>query len=437
MDPLVEDARAIFEAAVRSVQADRMLEDGLLEACAWRPVESYRRVIVAGMGKASMAMAGVVERQLAGRLDEGAVVVPEGYADALPDHLEAPERIEVMTGAHPLPDASSVRAARRMLELAAGCGEDDLFVVLVSGGGTALCNDFAEGLALEEVQATYELLEKGGADIYAKNAVRRHLSRIGGGRLAQAAAPAEVLALVVSDVVGDDLSVVASGPTAPDDSTFDDAIAVLKEYALWDRTPESVRRHLAAGRAGDVPETPKPDEAAFGHVHTELIGSNRDALQAAHEEAQRRGYTAEESAAGVTGEAREVGRQMAGELLDAADRPHTCLLWGGETTVTVRGEGTGGRNQELALAAALELAGHSRPLVLLSGGTDGTDGPTPAAGAWATPATAAEARERGLDPQDHLDQNDAYHFFEPLDALVVTGATHTNVVDVQIALVGE
>lgn len=432
---LVEDAQALFRAAVQRVQADRLLEHTDIESMTDHPLAAYRRVVVAGMGKASMAMASVLEAYLGARIDEGAVVVPEGYPASLPERFSAPDRIEVLEGGHPVPDIGSLQAGERMLALAEGCTEEDLFLVLISGGGTALCTAFAKGVALNEAQQTYKLLLEGGVDIHAMNAVRKHLSRIGGGQLARAAHPAEVIALVVSDVVGDDLPVIASGPTVPDPSTFADAAAVLQEHGLWEHTPLPVRVHLEAGQKGERPETPKPDDSLFDRARTELIGRNRDALGAARRAAEERGYEARIVAEGIEGEAREVGREQVKEALEATGGTPRCLLWGSETTVTVRGSGKGGRNQELALAAALALEDSDASVVLLSGGTDGIDGPTDAAGAWATPSTAVRAREKGLDPEQYLKDNDAYSFFDALGALLRPGPTHTNVMDVQIALV--
>lgn len=382
-----------------------------------------------------MAMAGAVEEALGTSVSEGLVVVPHGYRQTFPTSQRAPERITVTEAGHPVPDASGAEAAERALSLATSCGEGDLVLVLLSGGGSALWPAVAPGLTLADVQAVSRLLLESGAAIEEINAVRKHLSRISGGRLAAAAYPADVRTLALSDVVGDDLAVIASGPTVPDPSTFDQAAGVLRQYGLWEQTPEAARAHLEQGIEGAVPETPKPGDPVFGQARTVLVGSNRTALEAARREAETRGYQARVVAEGVTGEAREVGRRLAATVRDVPNAEAACLLWGGETTVTVRGTGRGGRNQEVALAAALALADVRRPLVLLSGGTDGIDGPTDAAGAWATPGTASEARQRGLDPEAFLQDNDAYAFFEAMDALLKPGPTHTNVMDVQIALV--
>lgn len=433
---LAADARAIFEAAVRGVQADRLLEDVDLDALAPQSLAAYRRVVVAGLGKASMAMAGVLEARGV-PVAEGVAVVPEGYAGTRPSRLPAPSRTEVVEAGHPVPDARSAEAGRRLLALADGCSAGDLLLALVSGGGTALAACPVEGLSVDDVQRTVRLLLRSGADIHAMNAVRKHLLRVGGGQLARAAAPADACALVVSDVVGDVLPVIASGPTAPDPSTFGDAARVLQERDLWEEVPEAVQQHLTAGRAGDRPETPKPGASAFERVRTDLVGANRDALKAARAEAEQRGYAVRIAGEGVTGEARRVARQQVEALRAEGSAAKICLLWGGETTVTVRGDGRGGRNQEAALAAALALDGARRPAAYLSGGTDGIDGPTDAAGAIATPQTTAEARRRGLDPQAFLDDNDAYTFFDEVGGLLQPGPTHTNVMDVQIGLTAE
>ncbi len=432
---LADDARALFEAAVRAVQADRIMAGVTAERLGSRPLEAYRRIVALGIGKAAMTMAGVLERQFADRQIEGAVVVPRAYPQMLPAHLPAPRRIAVLEGEHPVPGAGSLNAGARLLELAASCNEVDLLVALVSGGGPALPAAFADGISLADAQRTFELLLTSGADIHAMNAVRKHLSRLGGGQLARAAHPAEVAALVVSDVVGDDLATIASGPTAPDPATFDDAAQVLRDYGLWSDVPAAVRRHLEAGQRGERAETPKPGDPLFDTVRTTLIGTNRHALEAARAEAGRRGYAVRIAADDVTGEAREVGTAHAEAVRAVASGVPTCLLWGGEPTVTVRGGGKGGRNQELALAAAIALEGAPERCLVLSGGTDGIDGPTDAAGAWATPRTARRARRQGLDPKSCLDNNDSYAFFDALGNLLRPGPTHTNVMDLHVALV--
>ncbi len=434
---LIDDARAIYLAAVQGVQADVLLEkvnwDELLE----KPLSSYNRVVVAGMGKAAMAMAWVVEDKFADYVSEGCVVVPKGYSNTLPFPFKQPKKINVLEAGHPIPDETSEDAAQVLLELADGCGKDDLFLVLISGGGSALTTSFAPGISLEDGQQVVHQLLRCGADIRKLNTVRKHVSLLGGGRLAQKAAPAKIVALVISDVIGNDLSVIASGPTVGDPTTFEDAMGVLHAYDIWDKTPESVRQYLRNGKEQSEFETPKPRDPLFARVKTELIGTNKNALDAACREATKRQYTVKVHDAWIEGEARIAGEKLARELLsNGEDRP-VCHLWGGETTVTVKGRGIGGRNQELALGSAFTLDGATRKLLLLSGGTDGIDGPTDAAGAYATPQTLSKARQRKRDPKAYLDANDAYTFFLEMNTLLKPGPTHTNVMDIMVGLVTE
>ena len=429
------NAQALFQAAVRRVQADRLMPDAGGPAEADSGLEDAAAVRVVGMGKAAMAMAGVWEERHPGRIDDGVVVVPEGYSETLPERLPRPSTIRVVEGGHPLPTEESMRAGRRLLEQAEATGEHDALVVLISGGGTALSSLPVEGLDCADLKAIYHRLLTAGVPIQPANVVRKHLTQVGGGQLAQAAYPGDVQSLVVSDVIGDDLSTIASGPTVPDPSTYEEAMQALYRYGLWHDVPESVRDHLAAGARGRRPETPGADAPCFETTNTSLIGTNETALNAAREAAAERGFAVRVVETGVVGEAREVGRAHAEELLSTPVEEPTCWLWGGETTVTVTGEGTGGRNQEVALGAALALDGASAEAVLLSGGTDGIDGPTDAAGAWATSSTVEQARAAGIDPEAHLAANDAYPLFEEVGQLLHTGPTHTNVMDVHIGLV--
>jgi hydroxypyruvate reductase len=429
------DARALFDAAVRRVQADRLVRDGDPETWAPRSLASYATVAGVGMGKAAMALAGVLEEEHPGLVETGAVVVPDGYPSHYPDRLPAPSRVRVLEGGHPLPTEGSVRAGRRLLEQARSLDADDLLLVLVSGGGTALSTVPAETLDLADLKTTYHELMTAGVPIRPANAVRKHLTAVGGGQLARAAHPADVGALVVSDVVGDELDTIASGPTVPDPSTYEDAMQVLYRNGLWHDVPASVRDHLAAGARGSRPETPDAGAECFGGTCTSLIGTNETALEAARAAAEDRGYTVRSVESGVEGEARAVGEAHVRTMLRGPVEEPTCWLWGGETTVTVSGDGTGGRNQEVALGAALALEGHDGSAVLLSGGTDGIDGPTDAAGAWAGPATARQARSGGFDPQAHLADNDAYPLLDAIGHLLRPGPTHTNVMDVHVGLV--
>ncbi len=436
MNRRVDDARAIFDAAVRAVQADKLLDDENWDRIGGSKLASYGRIFVVGMGKASLALAAVLEPRLSRQIVDGVVVVPQGYPASLPGRLSSPSQIQVLEGGHPYPNHGSQRAAARILELARLSGEGDLLIQLISGGGSSLCAEFEGDISLEDAQDVYRRLLESGADIYAVNAVRKHLSRVSGGRLAVAASPADVLSLVVSDVVGDDLSVVSSGPTTGDPSTFEEAKRILEEKNIWMTVPDSVRNVIERGISDRTLETPKPGDLVFRRVTNYLLGTNKMALHAAAEEAERRGYASHIMATDQTGEARDLGRELGRSALKQSGERPICLIAGGEATVTIQGDGKGGRNQEMVLAAALEIQSEDRDIVFLSGGTDGIDGPTDAAGAWATPFTIPAAKKKGLDAHAYLQNNDSYTFFLHAGSILKTGHTHTNVMDVQLILVG-
>ncbi len=433
-DKLRDDALAIFDAAVQSVSPARLMArlnwDNILGQAT-----SFESIRVVGAGKAAMAMAGALERVLGAGVTDGQVVVPYGYKDSFPPSWQRPSHIEVAEGGHPLPDAAGATAAERALELARQSGERDLLIVLLSGGGSALLPAFSDGILLDDMRETADLLLRAGADIYQINTIRKHCSRLTGGQFIRTAHPATVLALVLSDVVGDDLSAIASGPTVPDRTTFSDAKRILQQLDLWSRVPPSVRAHIRKGCGQEIPETPKPGDTVFARTITVLIGGNQDALRGAAREAQARGYEVRTISDRVKGPARDAGAEMAAMLLREESGPNSCLLWGGETTVEVVGMGKGGRNQELALAAGLGLVDSSRDCIFLSAGTDGIDGPTDAAGAYVSPNSMRRAIEQGLDAHVFLTDNDAFHFFESVGGLLRTGPTHTNVMDIQIGLV--
>jgi hydroxypyruvate reductase len=445
VSPLVEDALRIHAAAVAGAMPHALLPRLLarvgVDGLGPRTLAAYARVTVVGAGKAALAMAGAIEPVLAaagGRAIDGEVVVPHGYADRVPAGVRGPTRIAVREAAHPLPDAHGAAAARAALARAEACGPDDLLLVLLSGGASALWAAPAPGVPAADARAVADRLQRAGADITALNTVRKQLSLLGGGRLASAT-HADVATLVLSDVVGDDPGVIGSGPTAPDRTTPADAVRVLRAHGAWDAAPDAVRAHLTATANART----AVDRMYATRLH--LLGGVGDALAAARVAAAGMGYAATVCGAALRGEARDAGRAVARSAIARAvaeSRP-VCLLWGGETTVTVRGRGRGGRNQELALAAALALddavrAGILRDdaaVVVLSGGTDGIDGPTDAAGAWATPRTVADARTLGLDAVRALADNDAYGYLDAAGGLLRTGPTHTNVMDVQVALV--
>lgn len=438
------DMLAIRDAALQAVDPGKAVrrflrvENGRLrvEQESW-PLKQAGRVLLIGVGKAALPMVEAASDILGTYLTAGIVVTKYGHAA---DHT-LPPAMQVFEAGHPIPDAAGQRGATAIEQLLVGTTEQDLVLVLVSGGASALLPLPVRGVSLHDLQVTTELLLRSGATIGELNTVRKHLSRLKGGQLARLAAPAQVVVLILSDVVGDPLDVIASGPTVPDPTTYAEAWDVVQRYRLGEALPDSVSRRLRAGMAGQLPETPKPGDPLFAGVHNCIIGSNRLAAQAAVAEARRCGYRALLLTTFVEGEAREVARVAAALARSARVHgdplsPPVCLVWGGETTVTVRGEGKGGRNQELALAAALALEGVP-DVLLMALATDGTDGPTDAAGAIVDGGTAARARALGLDPLAALANNDAYPLLDAVNALLHTGPTGTNVNDLLVILVAE
>lgn len=432
-------ARQIFEAGLRAVDPKKAVkrflkvEKNTLHVGARRlNLESFSSIWVIGAGKGSAAMAQGVEEIIGERIGGGIVIVKYGYVAPL-------QRVRLIEAGHPTPDENGWRATQELVDLVANLGPQDLVLLVVSGGGSALLPMPVETITLSEKVETTDLLLKSGASIQEMNAVRKHLSQVKGGQLARLVHPAALVSLILSDVVGDPLDVIASGPTVGDPSTFRHCAEFLGRYDLWEELPTSVRLHLQAGLEGRVPETPKPDDPIFERAYSVLVGTNLQALEAAAAEAQALGYSSlilSSMIEGDTGEAARFHTALVRETLSSGHplRPPACLISGGETTVVVRGKGKGGRNQEFALVAALGLSG-VEGVCLLSGGTDGTDGPTDAAGAVVDGATVAQALAKGLDPKEFLENNDSYHFFEHLDDLVITGPTNTNVMDLRVMLV--
>jgi glycerate 2-kinase len=399
-------------------------------------LDDFDRVLVVGGGKAGAPMAAAVADILGKRLTDGVVVVKHGYT--LADSATT-SPIKVLEAGHPVPDQAGLHGTERIADLLRGATSRDLVLCLISGGGSALMTLPVSGVSLADLQVLTQALLGCGATINEINTIRKHISQLKGGQLAQLTSPAKVVSLILSDVVGDPLEVIASGPTVPDPTTFDDAWSILVRYGLVEDVPISIINHLTAGREGAIPDTPKPGDPIFDCVQNVIIGSNRLAAYAATEEAQRLGFDSILLTTFLEGEAREVGRVIAGlakglvhgEIMHPAGRPLSrpaCLVLGGETTVTLHGDGKGGRNQEMALAAALSLAGWENVLITCLA-TDGTDGPTDAAGAFADGATISRAVHLGLDAKAYLARNDTYHFFQKLDDLIVTGPTKTNVND--------
>ncbi len=388
------------------------------------------RIVVVGAGKASARMAQALERQLGPRIDSGLVVVKYG-------HGAPTKQIRIVEAGHPVPDAAGIRASRMMMALVGTLKPNDLLIVLLSGGASSLLPAPPAGISLKDKQQTTKLLLRSGATIQEMNAVRKHLSRLKGGQLA-AATSGRVASVILSDVIGNDLGTIGSGPTSPDPTTFRGAWTILQRHGVTTRLPGSVRRRFEAGLNKSVSETPKAGDALFRRVHNVLIGDNQAAVDAVAQCAKRQGLHTLVLSTTVTGEAREIAKlfgAMAREIVvrGRPSRRPCCVVAGGETTVTVRGQGQGGRAQEFALAAALEIAG--LPKVWVAGfATDGTDGPTPAAGAVVNGETAARAQQGNLDLLGALQANDAYSVFKRLNGHIVTGPTGTNVNDLYVLL---
>jgi len=451
------DLELIYRAAIGAVEPRRLIARALAGQLAGSErvpaiVAEARRVFALAVGKAASGMMRGVEAACGGKIAASVVIVPAGAMpasgtpagvgpgddDAAADR-ETPAaprgRTVVYRAGHPIPNAASERAARAGLALAREAGAGDLLVVAVSGGASALMALPDGKLTLADKIAVTELLLAAGASIGELNMVRRHLSAIKGGGLLRSVGGAQVLGLMLSDVAGNDPASIGSGPTAADASTYADARKVLIRYGLWHRVPPSVTQHLDSGAARQLAETVKPGDPVMERVSNLIVGDNSAALAGASEAALSLGYTVERWRE-LYGEAREVGRALAAHLCAMRER-RLCVLAGGEPVVTVRGDGRGGRAQELALSLALELGriGRERRIAVLAAGTDGIDGPTDAAGAFAYPDSAARAIAAGVDPEAVLARNDSYRVFDALGDLFRPGATGTNVADIVIALI--
>ena len=433
--------RAALDAADPTDAVQRHLQvrnDKLLVEAEAYPLREIQHVYLVGMGKASARMAEPVSEVLGDRISGGTINVKYGHAHSLPG-------LDTVEAGHPIPDPEGMRGTAAMMDLLQEAGEHDLVICLISGGGSALAPAPVPGVSLAHKQNMTEMLLACGATIQEVNAVRKHLSRLKGGQLARLAQPATVLSMILSDVMGDDLSTIASGPTVPDPSTFQDCLRILTRHNLMGTAPGPVVNHLEAGARGTFPETPKVGDSAFSRTRNLLVGSNLQSLEGARQKAAELGYNPLLLSSSIGGETREVAGVHAAigrEILSTGHPvpPPACLISGGETTVTLRGEGKGGRNQEFALAAALAVAGLSG-ILIMSAGTDGTDGPTDAAGGIVAGRTVADGstvergREQGLDAQACLEENDSYPFFDALGDLIRTGPTMTNVMDLRLVLV--
>lgn len=444
MSNVRQNLKAIYSAAIAAVDPEAAVgehlscEKNVLQLTSrGRVIRSFdfassTRIVVVGAGKATASMARAVERICAGRISEGCICVKHGYTRDL-------SVIEQIEASHPVPDASGMSGARKILGLLGRAGEGDLVISLISGGGSALLPLPPEGITLEEKREVTNLLLKSGATIHEVNTVRKHLSLVKGGTMARAAGRAAVINLMISDVVGDDMDVIASGPFVPDKSTFADALRVLERYSLTGLVPVPVAERIRAGARGEIEENPGERSPVFNNVTNLIIASNITALEAARSEAVSRGYNSLILSSRIEGDAKDAAlwhARIAREIRASSHPvpPPACIVSGGETTVKVTGGGLGGRNMEFAMHAALFIEG-AEGTTMASIGTDGTDGPTDAAGAMANGGTAALAREQGVDIGEYIRNNDSYHFHERMGTLIKTGPTNTNVMDVRIILV--
>jgi glycerate 2-kinase len=433
-------ALSIFQASLRGADPRRCVkrflkvEQGILSAGNFRKsLQDIDRVIVVGAGKASALMAQATEEILEGRVDCGVIITKKGPEVSL-------ERIKVYFGGHPLPDEEGAKGTERIMETVAQAREDDLVLCLISGGGSALLVAPYEGIGLEDKKRMTQLLLECGATIDEINAIRKHVSRVKGGRLAKAAFPAQTVSMILSDVIGDRIDSIASGPTAPDPTTFEECFEIIKKYNLMERMPGSIKLFLQANKGKQGTETVKPGDPVFARVENVIVGSNLLALKEAETEAKALGFHTLLLSAAISGDTRKAAEEhalLAQEIRQGRSTPPppACVVSGGETTVVVKGEGKGGRNQEFSLAAAMQIDG-LKDVVISSMNTDGIDGPTDACGAMCDGFSVSRATKMHLDPADYLERNDSYRFFEKLNDLIKIGPTNTNVMDIHILLVG-
>ena len=438
------EAREIFQASVEAVnpyqavrrfvrvEGDRLLLGAEARDRLELDLGMYDRIGIVGAGKATAPMAKAVEDLFGSRIHKGMINVKYGFTQPL-------EFTEIIEAGHPVPDRNGEQGTKKILDFLETAGKKDLIFSLISGGGSALLPLPVGDISLKEKQDLTRSLLACGASIDEINAVRKHISVSKGGQMARAAAPATTVNLMLSDVVGDKMDVIASGPFTPDRSTFHDVTDIINKYDLKD-IPSTIRDHLKAGAEGRIQETPKADDPVFKRVFNFIVGSNILALESAEEKAKSLGYKTLILSSTVEGETREVAlvhTAIAKEIVKTGRPfpPPICVISGGETTVTIRGNGLGGRNQEFGLAAALDLEGLPPRVVVLSGGTDGNDGPTDAAGAIVDPLTVKRGKDAGAVAFDFLDDNDAYPFLKKTGDLLFTGPTNTNVMDVRLVLV--
>ena len=444
LETIRSDAKEIFGSCLTAVDPYRAVKrfvrvqgDKLMLGMDGQPetgldLSEFNHISLVGAGKATAPMARAIEELFGEKIKKGMINLKYGFTEEL-------VFTEIIFAGHPVPDENGAKGTRKILDFLENVGERDLIFSLISGGGSALLPQPAGNITLSEKQELTRSLLACGASIEEMNAVRKHISSSKGGQMARAAFPATIVNLMLSDVVGDKMDVIASGPFVPDSSTFKDVREIFKKYDLKD-IPAAIDEHVEAGLKGQIPETPKENDRIFDCVFNFVIGSNILALEAASVKAKALGYETLILSSMVEGETREVARvhsAIAREIVKTGQPipPPACIISGGETTVTIRGKGLGGRNQEFCLAAALDLVELPPRVVILSGGTDGNDGPTDAAGALVDPFTVMRGKDAEIEAVEFLERNDSYHFFEKTKDLLMTGPTNTNVMDVRLVLV--
>jgi hydroxypyruvate reductase len=435
---LRQDAREIFNAALNAADAARAVSrhlrvdgeaidiDGRLYS-----LENYRKIFVVGAGKGSAQMCRALIELIEDWLYGGIVIAKYGYAVPV-------KKIAIFEAGHPIPDENGLRATEQIVGLLRQTTSEDLVINLISGGGSALLCSPADGMSFHDKQEITRFLLSCGAPIDEINTIRKHISKVKGGGLARLACPSTLISLILSDVVGDSISNIASGPTAPDPSTFSECQVILDKYEARTEKFGSIARLIDKGSAGEIEETPKPGDRIFSNVLNVVVGSNRLAVIAAKEQAESLGYSVKVIDDLAEGEAIELAvahATIVKEIYHSGTfRRPACVISGGEATVTLHGEGLGGRNQEFAVATALEIDGLDG-VVALIGATDGTDGPTEAAGGIVDRGTVRRGEARGLDAREYLRRNDSYHYLQATDDLLVTGPTLTNVMDLRVFII--
>jgi glycerate 2-kinase len=422
VDPVIAVKRFLKKESITLIVKDNSFD-----------LDSFDNIYLIGFGKAAAAMARGVEEVLGDDLKAGIVSVKYGHLD------KVSSKIKINEAAHPVPDEAGMKGANEIVDFLKQRIETDLIICVISGGGSAILPLPCEGITLAEKQETTKLLLACGADIKEINAIRKHISQVKGGQLARLTQPATLVTLILSDVIGDPLDSIASGPAAPDQTTFEDCWAILEKYDLLGKIPPAVEQHLKSGVDKLIPDTPKAGDPAFSKTYNNIVGSNWEAVVAARDNAQKLGYNTLILSTFVEGETKDVARVHAAIAKEVQKTGNpiavpACIISGGETTVTIRGDGLGGRNQEFVLAAAMDIQGMEN-VVILSAGTDGTDGPTDAAGAIADGKTIERANQLNLDTLKFLQNNDSYHYFEKSNDLIKTGPTNTNVMDIRIMLI--